>query len=202
MEYEQEAVALCNEALVEIGQKVFINRLVASGGAKLTPNEALCALKYANARRVVLRGYDWNFARREIHAESERVDGGVQGFRFRVDVPADCLRVLAVDGCNLVRGGGAFKVQGHDLYTRTPVRHVAYSADVEDLTQWDDEARRVLVFRLAADLSIPITGISDLRQMMEQLYQTALADARNSDARETKMDEAQVDNPIAWAITH
>lgn len=178
MEYEEAAVSVCNDALLELGQKVPIKHLVAPAGETLSPNEVVCASKYPLSRRMVLRAHRWNFASRIQHVGCSPFDSGFDGFCFRFKRPARCLTVCGVEGHR------AFRSRGEWIYTRQPVRSVEFVEDVENPDEWDADVRTALVRRLAADLAQPIVGLGAAVELAEQRYAIALGDAKRVDAQE------------------
>lgn len=199
---EEEAVKVCNDALLELGQKVPVERLTVDdaeiGGHPayaLRPNEAVCASKFELSRRGVLRAHPWGFATRFLRVLSTPVfGGGADGFRFRFRRPAACIRVLVVDG------HVAFTVAGDWVYTRRPAHVVKYVEDVDDVGGWPAEIRDVLVKRLAADIAVAVTGNSALVSMAEQKYAIALGDAKRLDAAEGRDFDFEGMDPISASM--
>jgi len=194
MNFEDQAVRLCNIALLDLGNRVPIRRLVPETGAALSANEVICAEKYDLARRTVLRAHAWNFASRETHACPSpwhgNYYGGVQAWRFKV--PAGCVRVVRCEGW-------AFRVIGDWVVTRSQVQSVEYTEDVEDLRAWDPITYRALAARLAADIADAVCG-SGARDRAEAVYTGALESAKKQDAREAPDRDEPVDNPVWEAM--
>lgn len=179
MEHEEEAVRVCNDALIELGQKVRISALeVSAGHPTLSANELVCASKYPLSRRMVLRAHRWNFASRIQRVGCVPYFSGFDRFNFRFKRPARCLTVCAVEGHR------AFRSRGDWVYVREPVRTVEFVEDVENPEAWDADVRTALVRRLAADLATPITGVPTAVQLAEERYAIALGDAKRADAQE------------------
>ena len=124
------------------------------------------------ARREVLGAHRWNFARASMKVRAGvRPDG-----ECLVAVPADCGRVEAVK-----RPGGDladWSMRGDWIVARGPVESITYIRDVE-VDEWPPDARRALVYRIAAEIA---AQGGDDRYM--QMYAKQLSDAAVHDARQ------------------
>lgn len=124
------------------------------------------------ARLEVLGAHRWNFARASMEV---RAGVGPDG-ECMVAIPADCGRVEAVK-----RPGGDladWSMRGEWIVARGPVESVTYIRDAP-VDEWPPDARRALVYRIAAEMAAQ--GGSD-RYM--QMYAKQLSDAAVRDARQ------------------
>lgn len=184
-------IRLCNEALMLLGQKVQVQKL---DGDNLSPNELACKSRLSDAIHTVLYAHPWNFTTEVSRVECTPFFGGIDGHNYRFKRPVDAMRVLDVEGYR------AFTVAGQWVYTRVPVNSVRYSRVVYNLNDWDKQVYGVLVKRLAADLSVPVTGGTNLVQFLEQGYLMALGDAKRCDSAEGRdFDYAGLD-PISLSM--
>lgn len=197
MDYEDAIVRVCNDALLELGQKVPVRRLVAGDGEQLSPNEVICASKFPLSRRMVLRAHRWNFASRIQRVGCTPFDTGFDGFILRFKRPARCLTVCAVSGHQ------AFRCRGEWVYVRRPVRTVEFVEDIENPDEWDADVRTALVRRLAADIAQAVTGgMGGAVELAEQRYAIALGDAKRADAQEGRDFDFCGMDPISRAMEH
>lgn len=194
MEYEEEALRICNEALLELGQKVAVRSLEESDDHSLSPNELVCAAKYEPARLAVMHAHKWSFATEMRRVACTPFAHGFDGFKFRFMKPQDCLRICEVEGYK------AFQVVGDWVLVRRPVHSVKYIKDVKDPTKWSAGVRAAVVRRLAADIAVAIQGGSNLLPTYEQFYQMALGDAKRQDASEGREFDYCGMDPISLSM--
>lgn len=194
--FHSTAVAAVNEALVTLGQDVILTEL---STASSVVQSRKAAFQYESSRLRVLRDHNWNFAKREELATAYPV--GVTGpFRFAVQVPAQCVRVLAC--VDLAGRKCQWRMIGtSEIRLDRPCFKIEYIEDVKNLDRWSSDAYRCLVLRLAADLAKPITGRISERQIQEEAYKDQLENAKLTDAKENNTpDEAWGDNYYAQAM--
>ena len=195
-QFHPSALAAVNEALVAIGHDATLPDLAALSTTGALAEGRKCAWLYEGARLKVLRDHNWNFARREAVAASRALaPAPADAMPFECQRPPGCVRVLEC----LAEGSGrtcGFRVLGDAVRSDAPVGRIVYVADVEDLDRWSPDAYRCLVLRLAADVAKPVTGRISERQLQEEAYRAALADAKLADARETNTPED------AWGRNH
>nr|DAH80682.1 MAG TPA: tail tubular protein [Caudoviricetes sp.] len=199
--FHATALAAVNEALVTLGQDTTLSELSTDS---TVPESRKAAYVYDGSRMRVLREHAWNFAKGVMpmagclatcpqHSGNERLP-------FVCPVPPKCARVLE---CLSETSGKPceWSLFGRSILASEPVGGVVYVRDVEDLERWSPDAYRALVLRLAADLAKPITGRINERQLQEQAYADALAQAKLSDARESNVpQDPWDDNPYADAM--
>lgn len=187
--FHATALAAVNEALVTLGQDVILDELSAASG---TPESRKAAFVYEGSRLKVLRDHAWGFARRQWEAcgcaamcDGCRDARGGAEFPFAVPPPPGCVRLIS---CRAAGGREAqWRLAGGMIRSDVPVATVAYVADVQDLDRWSPDAYRALVLRLAADLAKPVTGRISERQLQDEAYAQAIADAKLADARESNV---------------
>lgn len=189
--FGEAELRVCNDALLELGQKVPIRKLDGEG---LSPNEAVCAAKYPASRMAVLRAHPWGFATRGAGVGCSPVPVPMEGFRFRFARPAGCIRVLAVGDLR------AFSVMGNWVYVRRPVWNVKYVADILDLGQWAADVRDLLVKRVAMDIAMAVCGVSSVVQEAERRYLVALGDAKRLDSSEGQEFDFEGMDPISASM--
>jgi len=172
---EYSEVAICNLALAAIGRGAQITALdEASQAARI------CRLRYPYARDAVLRAYDWNFATRRASLPRSTSASG-SGSANTFDLPSDCLMVRSV-------GGGfpsAWVVEGRQVIADLPAPlQVCYTARVADPQGFDPLFLDALAARLAADIAVQLSESPARAQVLWQLYQNRMLEARVRDAQE------------------
>lgn len=129
--------------------------------APTTQKENLLATHYAIERQSELRAHVWKFAKKRANA-ARNVTAPLFDYTDTYDLPADCLRLLSVNGSRIedqemdydMEGG---KVQlNNTAATTLPIRYVA---DITDVTLWHSDFKKVLALRIARATG-PILGAS------------------------------------------
>ncbi|MBI1213957.1 MAG: hypothetical protein GC190_21050 [Alphaproteobacteria bacterium] len=176
---EYSEVAICNLALQEIGRGMMITALDENSQAARA-----CRLRYPYARDATLRGYDWNFAsaRAELAALS---DPPAFGFANQYELPADCLRVRAIENGE----ADDWRVEGRRILTDmgAPI-FVKYTARVTDPAQFDPLFVAALAARVAADIAVSLSESTSKAQGLWQIYLGKLHEAWKNDAIEGQPD--------------
>lgn len=137
-----------------------------------------CSMLYEGIRKAILACHPWNFARCILPVASALNSNG----QYVTVVPGDCVRVLKLTddmGDELERTRS-----GNFLYSATPAKTLVYIRDEEDPACWDEWARKALVHRLAADFARIVKGSMQERQLQEDAYNLALAEARRLNSQE------------------
>ena len=164
-------VGIVNSALIKLGADTI---------AALTedsPEARAANARYEALRDEVLRAHPWNFAlaRTEL---AQLLDAPAFGAAHHYQLPADCLRVLTMDGDD------AFEIEGNRLLTDAGSARILYVRRVADPNLFDAMFRETLALRIAADLAYKLVSSTSLSQSMMQLYRDHLALSRSADAQE------------------
>jgi hypothetical protein len=137
-----------------------------------------CSMLYEGIRKAILACHPWNFARCIQPVNSASANNG----QYLTVVPGDCVRVLKLLDA---RGEELERTRsGNYLYSETPATTLVYIRDEEDPACWDEWARKALVHRLAADFSRIVKGSLQERQLQEDAYNLALAEAKRLNSQE------------------
>lgn len=142
---------------------------------------------YENARDALLAEYPWNFAMKRA-ALSADPDEPTWGYDYRYTLPADCLRVLDIEG-EPDSTTEPWKVEGGYIITDAiaPL-YVRYIERVTNVGRFPPMFTEALVARLAAEGAYSFTGNVAREQAMTQLYEARLAIAKRYDAQEGTPD--------------
>lgn len=188
----QSQLALYNMALAVAGQ----DYTIAATSEESVPAE-VCELWYENVRQTVLRAAHWNSARRfaRLTEEAERDDSADwvaadpnPGWLYSYDLPASMLapRYLTsfdqfdigydndgkVLNCNV--GGSAA--------TDAPV--LCYTVDVTDVTLYEPDLYQAMIYGLAGQIVMPLTGKTSRARNIFDLANGLLMQARAQNAND------------------
>ena len=159
-----------------------------------------CRLHYDLTRKVLLEQFEWNFARKRERAvlSEHKIDGWGYVYAY----PEKCVRILAV----IPQGERyrAEKQREYDVYVTdnntkyivsdVPLMHIDYVYDVTDADVMNPIFVKALVYKMASDLAMPLTGNSGLFDQAYKLYQAALQEAKSMSAKERRLDMPYVSN--------
>lgn len=176
---------IANRALQKLGSA----RIMAMTDA--SRNAAECALCYPILRDAELRRHPWSFAIRRATLAAE-AEGPTFGYARVFDLPADCLRLVEIDGASAwdatdYRGGARprWRIEGRTILTgATAPLNIRYLAQETDATRFDPCFVEVLVARMAAELAEPLTQSAQKKQMALAEYRDAIREARRINAIE------------------
>lgn len=155
-----------------------------------------CSMLYEGIRKAILACHPWNFARAIQPVSSAEVAPN----KYLTPIPGDCIRILKLTdemGDELERTRS-----GNFLYSEAPASSLIYIRDEEDPACWDEWARKALIHRLAADFSRIVKGSLQERQLQEDAYNLALAEAKrlNSQEEYTNTKPSYADNVFEGRI--
>jgi hypothetical protein len=181
---------LCNVALGHIGQA-----RIADIGER-SPGAEHCRRMFDHVRRLCLRDHDWNFAVRR--AALTALDSPPPfGFSAAYQLPADCLRVLAINGQPAGVRGTQWEVEGRTVLINADVAHLRYIADADDVTQWDSIFASYFGYRLAAAVAPSFRIDPQAGLQLEQMAAAVRASAQEADnvetaPRVTRLDQSEI----------
>lgn len=157
-------VQICNLALARLGDA----RITTLADA--TAQAQYCALFYAQTVQELQTEADWQFCRK---LASIAADGTAPAFGYaaRYALPADCLRVLRINGVDEDENFGKWEIVGGYIHTGlTGPISLDYLANVTTTTAFPPVFIEILTAKLAAHLAMPLTGSSDLFATMTKLF--------------------------------
>jgi hypothetical protein len=115
------------------------------------------------------------------------------GLSFYYQLPADCLRVLEINGEQWGTSDEYFELEGMMLASDSSTCTIRYIAKVP-IGMLGALLQQAITCRLAAKLAVPLQGSAEKAQQMEGSFRRALGEARQVDAQECGSRE----NP-AWS---
>ncbi len=198
-------ITIWNMALGFIG-----TRTVASEDEKAL--EAVqCSLYWDSARRQALRDYPWSFAQRRAWLAAVALPTGYEEqYGFAYALPTDMLRAL-----RLYPGGKDYNQMGDDESGRYVLVHdgvsknrlllcnvdkalLSYTADIEDVTLFDDLFVMMLARKLAAMIAVSLLKNNAGRiGELEELYLRSIPKAVQADSNEGREKE----KPDTWILS-
>lgn len=162
-----------------------------------------CALFWDNARRMILQEFPFNFAQKKrLLAEKKIEEVFTSEWKYAYAVPGDCINPQAVSDSKNFYERMFFEIVHTETGEKVLLCNVSpcvlhYTADVTDTALYSELFITALAYKLASLIVIPILkNNSSKRQEMEQLYQMAIAQAVQSNARQCK-EKPYVDEWIA-----
>jgi hypothetical protein len=170
---------ICNLALGHLGEKSITSLNESSAGARA------CALYYESTRQEVLRSHRWNFAQdRKVLAKL--TDRPVFGWKFAYQLPANCLRVVEMNG---TEAGDILSepyiIEGRKLLTNSEEVRLVYVYDISNVSDFDSLFVEAFALKLAVKLTEKIRGTTGKTEALLQAYSNAVAPlARRVDANE------------------
>jgi hypothetical protein len=149
---------------------------------------------------ATLRGHPWNFAMKLTNVAASAT-APAWGYTSAYPIPADCLRVMYVDGLEwrewqVARHGTAPDEVTAILANTTGALDIAYVQRITDVTKWDAMAIRVLELDLALELAKKITDSNPDVQGLYEMRRMALRDAKQADAVENPPSDTGLDDFI------
>lgn len=177
------ATSICNIGLIAIGEEPI---------ASLGDNRKaaiLCATRYDQIRRKVLRMHPWNFARKQAQLAAGTA-GPLFTYANAYPLPPDFIRMDDLPD----NDQAAWDVIGNQLMTDegAPL-NVLYVSDVQDPTRFDPLFVEALGYSIAAELAQPMRQSQSLEQEMLTKVKDNLAIAQLIGSQENSSAEWDVD---------
>lgn len=142
---------------------------------------------YTLTRDALLASHPWNFA---IGRSELTLDASAPAFEFdnQYLLPADCLRCVKLYNTSLM-----WKKEGNRLLTDASTAQLIYIKKVTDTGLFSPGFTEALITKLAAEMTVKITGSQTAAQGLYQEFKDKLKDAKKQDGQEGLMDDFVVD---------
>ncbi len=186
-----------------------------------------CTIHYDRIRKKLLRAAPWGFAREQVSMSLLGTlfeNTSIYPWPFKYQYPSDCLKfryvlhqpVFATNTAQPNVSDWPFDrgwmpsrknrfLKANDVPNRTIVLLTnvwnalgVYTADIQNVDQFDDAFYEALVASLAARLVIPLTGNVGMKTSLEQVAMQYITDARVMDGNEAR---PTVDHVTDWIAT-
>jgi hypothetical protein len=183
-----DTITVCNAALARLGEaRIFdLEEDSAAGRA--------CALNFPLARDEVLRAHWWNFAT-DRTALTQLAEPPQFGYAHAYQLPADCLRVLEVNGVSGTgEPGSEWEIENGRLLTDEARVVIRFIKQVTDLNLFDSLAREALIVLLASKVAPAIQGGSTGKatELKEEFVRMVAPLARRVDGNESRRTRENV----------
>lgn len=178
---------ICNIALGHLGEA-----RITSVNEDTVASRA-CALHYETTRDEVLRSHRWNFAQARA-VLSAIAETPAFGWSYQYQLPADCLRVLEVNGSEAGDViSSEFIVEGRRILTNADEVRLVYGKRVTNVSEYDALFVKVFALKLAIALTETIRGTTGKTAELMQAYERVVAPlARRVDANEGRRRKGQL----------
>lgn len=170
-----DKIDICNMALSRLGVELIESLNEASEPARV------CSQFYNQARRVVLRRYNWTFATRR--SELALLPTTIPDYLYAYRYPARCefVRKLYNKDCDNIPAYTEYKLgsdsEGMIIYTDVENAVAEYTADIEDCGLFDSQFTEMLSWKLAAEMAFKLTGNMQIAQMADSQYNNLYLEA-------------------------
>lgn len=193
-------VDICNLALTWLGKNT-INSVEYERGNSAEAQR--CKLAFDPTKESVLRDHPWNFATR-IEALALVSGQTVPGWNYVYIYPKNCLfhrKVFNIATVNFTQKQ-PYRVIGSNTSSNCLVlcnleqAYMEYTANVQDPTLFDASFVDAFVWKLAAQLALPLVGDANLGTKMMNTYQIVLKQAKINNASEGYQEQPQTSKYI------
>lgn len=187
-------VQIANRALSKLGDKTIVSLTEDSNSARAV-NEC-----YVIVRQNEIRRHPWHFAKKRALLAASATAPAFD-FSYAYPLPADCLRVLMPHPeSDSVQYDGKvdWKIEGRSILSDQagPLK-ITYLADVTDPEQFDAAFVDTFAARLAAEVSMRLTGSAEKRKLALEEYRMSLLEARRVNA----FEQFSIERPMGdWEI--
>ena len=187
-------VEIANRALSKLGDKTIVSLTEDSNSARAI-NEC-----YVLVRKNEIRRHPWHFAKKRALLAASATAPAFD-FSYAYPLPADCLRVLMPHPeSDSVQYDGKvdWKIEGRSILSDQagPLK-ITYLADVTDSEQFDAAFVDTFAARLAAEVSMRLTGSAEKRKLALEEYRMSLLEARRVNA----FEQFSIERPMGdWEI--
>jgi hypothetical protein len=179
-------VDVVNRALISLGALRITS--LDQEGKSATSAKAI----YAQVRDDVMRSHPWNSCKARTTLAA-LAGAPAFGWALQYELPADCLRVLAVNGDWWPTEG--WELEGRALLTNeTSPIELEYVRREEDPNQWDAELVTAVAARLAYELAPALASIGSVVDRAEKRADIALAKGKITDGLEQESVEDDLED--------
>lgn len=184
-------IQICNIALARIGVAPIETMDEASEAARA------CSQYYDFVRRNVLRKFPWTFATRRVTLAQLNTQPPDYKYAYRYPTDALALRKMYNEHYCKLPEKNEYKIisdtGGRVIYTNVKAANIEYTADVQDVTLFDDEFIEALGWKLAAEIAFMLTGNMNIAQTCVQAYNAYFTEAAADNAQEENVPDMQLD---------
>jgi hypothetical protein len=165
-------VGICNGALNQLGATTILSLTEDSKNARL------CNARFSEVRDAVFRSHVWGCLQVRS-AIGLSTTTPAWGFKFKFDLPGDCIRLLRILDYDT-----NYKVEGRKVLSNSETMKILYVSRVTDPNEYDELLRETISASLGADIAFGITSNNQTAKNMYELFKDKLRDARFVDSTE------------------
>lgn len=164
-----------------------------------TPPAKTVAQFFPTARDATLREHPWNFAVKRASIAADTT-APVWEFTLAYPMPNDLLRILEVDGEDVAVN--RWRVEGGSIVTDivSPLK-IRYIARIEDAEAWDSLFVEAMAAKLGAMVAEKLTGLSEIVQIQNALFERKVQQARSMDGFEQTPFNTDDTNDYSWLFS-
>ena len=180
-------VDVCNRAISKVGGQP-ITALTDAKTAARAVNRC-----YEVTRDKLLRENNWNFAIKRAQIATD-VATPTWGYDYQYSLPADCIRVISVDGytgVNEALGQSGtqepdYAIEGQKILLSDdgPIK-IRYVARIDDPNEMDEQFQECWAAYMSVEICEEITQSHTKKQQLIQEYMQLLREAKRGDGIET-----------------
>lgn len=172
----QSAISLCSKAMIKLGASPVVSFY------ENTTEAQVASQLYSSVRDGLLSSYPWRFATCQVKLPRLQ-DAPVADFAYAYQLPNDFLRALSAGDTRRAQGLN-YRVCERTLQTNAPsvVLTYIFRPKEENFPAFFDD---LLVAKLAAEFSLPLTENVSRTQLLYKLAQELFAQAKLIDAQQS-----------------
>ena len=181
-------VSIVNMAFSNLGARAKIESF-----DEQTPEGRQARLWYDVARKATLEAGDWTFARKRAALALDDTDAPLKEWTFRYVYPADCLRARYLENPYDPQGNPIpFRIETAETATDKTILTdldeavLVYTFDQVHPEMFSNSFVDAFAYRLASHFAMPITGKSQLKQEMHELWFITVNQAGAHDMNEER----------------
>lgn len=180
-------VSMCNIALIALGE----NPIVSVFPPDNTKRAIVCAQRYDDSRRYVLRSHPWNSAKKQAQLAALQT-APLFGYSNAFALPADFVR-MSDEGLP-ENGRSRWRIYGNALYSNESAPlDFPYIYDLQDPTLMDPGLVHAVAYQLAAEVGMVITLSSAKVQNALKILESKQSTARLVGSQDQSPEEWDAD---------
>ena len=173
-----DETSIANLALAHLGQNQIMSLTDDSATARF------CAIYYPQSRDEVLASHPWTFALKRANL-SRLSTSPVSQWDYQFQLPADCIRVMQMNGFGWWQAEGQWVVEGRVILTDDQTASIKYIYRITDAAQFTPLFVEAVSVKLASRLAVPLAGDKSMMQSLLSEYERITGPkARRTDAFE------------------
>ena len=168
-------VDIANSALRKIGAGII------TSFSQVTPSANFINDRYDECRLELLRGHNWNFAKKRALL-GRLSDEPAFEFNYFYQPPDDWVRTVRVHDNDTGKGHIAYQEEGNRIAANSEDVYLLYIADVIDPNLMTPDFREALAFRIAMDGAVSLAASNALFDRMAGSFDNAILKASSTNA--------------------